>query len=247
MKEGWLKYTSACLCLCLIYIAAAATSSVATAVAATVAAAAAVMLLRKFKPSLLLLYTATSLLVASLDASEDMSRCLPVLVMEDIKVPSCVMKQVKMNKCVGTCYSEDKPHLMSAKGGRNAGCMCCKPTVFEEISVDLTCSKGIKGFQIHTMIHTEILKNPSQCSCTLCGWSPPLISVSRSLLLIADSWDETNGCVASMINPAVVACPWSNRNHRWRMMVKRMAKESEMATDVLSWRTRLHFLGCNHI
>ena len=126
------------------------------------------MWLRNFKPSLLFLYAFTTMLVAAAEASDDFSRCLPVKVMEDIKVPSCVMKKVRMNKCVGTCYSEDKPHLMSAKGGRNEGCMCCKPTVFEEISVDLTCSR-IKGFQLHTMIHTEILKNPSQCSCTLCG------------------------------------------------------------------------------
>ena len=93
-----------------------------------------------------------------------MSKCFPVVAHEDIKVPRCAQKKVKMNKCIGSCYSEDKPHLMTAKGGRNEGCMCCKPTVFDDLSVQLTCST-IEGFAIHTIK----VKNPLQCSCTLCG------------------------------------------------------------------------------
>lgn len=106
----------------------------------------------------------TLLLFSNFSKADDISKCFPVVTYELIKVPRCAQKKVKMNKCIGSCYSEDKPHLSAAKGGRNEGCMCCKPTVFEDLPVEMTCST-IKGFTIDI----KKVKNPAQCSCTLCG------------------------------------------------------------------------------
>ena len=112
----------------------------------------------------LLTLTFISTLFTYTCSGADGSKCVPVSSHETIKVPRCLQRLVKMNKCIGSCYSEDKPHLMAAKGGRNEGCMCCKPTVFEDFPVDFTCST-MRGITIHTIN----IKNPTQCSCTLCG------------------------------------------------------------------------------